>query len=328
MEGPREFGIIGLGRVGSGLALQGVNQGLHVVGYDPAGVAAGLLHSGIDLIERPQQFRQRLQSPRIIFLAVPAGKAIDQILAQLTPILEADDVVIDGGNSYWGDSLRRHYRCSEEHGIHFVDCGTSGGPRGARTGACFMVGATPELYERVAPLLRRLAVPDGVVHCGGPGTGHYVKLVHNGIEFGTLQALGEGVHLLESFPEELPVQSILETWSRGSVIRSWLLKLLSEAYTSNDIPAELPSRIEDAGEVNWLVEDAMRMEVPIPVISQSVMQLFASRDQSAAWARVVALVRRSLNEQAYGMSATTQESAAETRPPPGNGSSPEKSLRH
>lgn len=302
MEEPHQFGIIGLGRIGSGFALQGVSQGMHVVGYDPAGVPPGLLQVGIDLIDKPQQFNQRLESPRTIFLAVPAGKAIDQILAQLTPILEADDIVIDGGNSYWGDSVRRYYRCRDEYGIHFVDCGTSGGPRGARRGASFMVGATPALYERVEPLLRRLARPDGVVHCGGPGTGHYVKLVHNGIEFGILQALGEGVQLLESFREKLPVEEILYNWSRGSVIRSWLLELLAAEYHGEENLKDLPDHIEDTGEVNWLVEDAMRMEVPIPVITQSVMQLFASRDTSAAWARVVAMVRRGLDEHAYGMS--------------------------
>lgn len=181
MEEPGQFGIVGLGRIGNGLAVQGVSQGLHVVGYDPAGVPPGLLQGGIDLIDKPQQFRQRLEKPRLVFLAVPAGEAVNPILAQLTPVLDADDV-----------------------------------------------------------------------------------------------------RLFESFREKLPVEAILYNWSHSSVIRSGLLELLAEEYHEHAELRDLPDHVEDTGEVSRLVEDAMRMEVPIPVITQSVMQLFASRDKSAA----------------------------------------------
>lgn len=299
-----QFGVVGLGRIGGGLALQALGKGAHVVGYDPHGANDELLGAGLDLLEKPTQFHQRLARPRRIFLYIPAGKSVDQILAQLTPGLEPGDLIMDGGNSYWGDSIRRYRRCRDEHGIQFVDCGTSGGARGAREGACFMVGGTREGFALLEPLLADLAVAGGVVHCGSPGSGHYAKLVHNGIEFGMLQAIGEGVHMLEKYREDLPVDGIIDAWNHGSVIRSWLMELLSEEYRAQGGTAAVSDYVEDTGEVNWLVEDAMRMEVPIPVISQSVMQLFASRDKSATWARVVAMMRRGFGEHPYGASAS------------------------
>ncbi|MGQ9424449.1 NADP-dependent phosphogluconate dehydrogenase [Gilvimarinus sp. F26214L] len=302
MDAVTQLGMVGLGRLGGALAQQALGKGLYVAGYDPAGADDELASAGVDLVDRVSRLRQRLEPPRIIFVSVPAGSAIDQLLAQLTPSLDRGDVVIDGGNSYWGDSVRRYRRCRDEHGIHFIDVGTSGGVHGARTGANFTVGGTAEQFELVAPLLQKLAVPGGVVHCGSPGSGHYVKLVHNGIEFGMLQAIGEGVHMLEAFREDLPVQDILDGWTHGSVIRSWLLELLAAEYRRQEGSGGVSDYVEDTGEVNWLVEDAMRMEVPVPVISQSVMQLFSSRDQSATWARVVAMMRRGFGEFDYGAS--------------------------
>lgn len=300
MAASPQLGIVGLGRIGGGLALQALRRGMHVIGYDLVGASGELAAAGLERADDPEQFRRRLQPPRKIFLYVPAGEIVDRVLEQLTPALEKGDVVIDGGNSYWGDSIRRFRKCRDQYGIHFVDCGTSGGARGARNGACFMVGGTKESFQLIEPVLSMLAVDGGLIHCGTPGSGHFVKLVHNGIEFGMLQAIGEGAQLLEHYREQLPVADILRVWNHGSVIRSWLIELLEEQYREYGDPRELPAYVEDTGEVNWLIGDAMHMEIPIPVIAQSVMQLFASRDRSRIASRAVAMMRHGFGEHAYG----------------------------
>jgi 6-phosphogluconate dehydrogenase len=181
-----------------------------------------------------------------------------------------------------------------------VDLGTSGGFEGARHGACFMAGGEREAVARVEPILLDLAVEGGYVHAGPPGAGHFVKLVHNGIEFGMLQAIGEGLDLLERYRDDLEMAEALRCWRHGSVIRSWLVELMEESYRENEGLTEIPAYVEDTGEVNWLVDDALHMETPIPVISQSVMQLFASRDAEKNWARGIAMMRHGFGGHPYG----------------------------
>jgi 6-phosphogluconate dehydrogenase len=233
---------------------------------------------------------------------VPAGRPVDAVLTQLSDVLTSGDIIADGGNSYWGDSIRRHARLKEK-GIHFVDAGTSGGPEGALDGACFMVGGETEPVAAIEPLLRQLAVEGGYVHAGKPGSGHYVKLVHNGIEFGMLQAIGEGMDLLAHYREPLPVTDILRCWEHGSVIRSWLIELMEKMYGENGKLDAVPSYVEDTGEVNWLVDDALHMEVPIPVITQAVVQLLASRDKNHDASRAIAMMRHGLGGHPYGSDA-------------------------
>jgi 6-phosphogluconate dehydrogenase len=272
---------------------------MKVTGFTLGGARPELLQAGLTEVRGPGGFRDAMAAPRVGFLSIPAGRAVDDIVDGLAGALESGDVLVDGGNSYWGDSIRRHARL-RERGIHLVDVGTSGGVEGARRGACFMAGGEPEPMERVAPILRELAVPGGYVHAGPPGAGHFAKLVHNGIEFGMLQAIGEGIDLLERHPAELDVAAILGCWRNGSVIRSWLVDLLEEAYRAEDGLERIPSYVEDTGEVDWLVADALRLEVPIPVIAQSVMQLFASRDDRRVWARAIAMMRRWFGGHPYG----------------------------
>jgi 6-phosphogluconate dehydrogenase len=234
-----------------------------------------------------------------VFLYIPAGRVVDEVLDQLAVALEPGDIVVDGGNSYWGDSIRRHARLGER-GLQFVDAGTSGGVTGARRGACFMVGGEAGPVARVAPILEVLATPGGYVHAGPPGSGHYTKLVHNGIEFGMLQAIGEGIDLLERYPQEVDIPGVLRCWRNGSVIRSWLIDLMEEAYRAEGGLERIPPYVEDTGEVNWLVSDALDLEVPVPVIAQSVMQLFASRDDKRLWARAIAMMRHGFGGHPYG----------------------------
>jgi 6-phosphogluconate dehydrogenase len=295
----RELGIIGLGIIGGNLARQALEKDLRVVGYRRSRISEEMKAAGLVAAKELDEVPAVLQPPRVIFLYVPAGTAVDQVIEGLVQKLEPGDVLIDGGNSYWGDSVRR-YKQLKERGVHFVDLGTSGGAPGARHGACFMAGGEEAALERIEPILCELAVEGGYVRAGGPGAGHFVKLVHNGIEFGMLQAIGEGVSLLERYHEKLPLADVLRCWRNGSVIRSWLIDLMEESYRSEGGTENIPPYVEDTGEVNWLVMDAMQMEVPVPVIAQSIMQLFTSRDDQQHWARAVAMMRHGFGEHPYG----------------------------
>jgi 6-phosphogluconate dehydrogenase len=260
-------------------------------------VPAELTSAGVVTAEKFSDLAHLLRQPRIVLLYVPAGTVVDDILDELEAVLSEGDIVVDGGNSYWGDSIRRHQRL-EQRGLRFVDVGTSGGVSGARSGACFVAGGESLAVSIVEPALRDLAVEGGWVHAGGPGAGHFVKLVHNGIEFGMLQAIGEGIDLLEHFREPLPIADVLRCWRHGSVVRSWLVDLMEEAYRNKQL--KVPPYVEDTGEVNWLVEDAQHMQVAIPVIALSVMQLIASRDDSKNWARAIALMRHEFGGHPFG----------------------------
>lgn len=293
------FAIVGLGNIGGNLAIQARERGLGVVGYDPRPPADDVAAAGVQCVHTLHELAGVLAPPRIVFLYVPAGAAVDDVLATLRTVLEPGDLVVDGGNSYWRDSLARHRQLTEQ-GLEFVDLGTSGGLAGARNGACFMAGGEARAVARIEPILRALAVEGGFVHAGPPGAGHFVKLVHNGIEFGMLQAIGEGFDLLEHHQDALPVGDILQAWRHGSVIRSWLVDLLAEQYQARGGLGDVPGYVEDTGEVNWLVEDALRMEVPVPVIAQAVMQLLQSRDDERGWARAVAAMRHGFGNHPIG----------------------------
>lgn len=299
-EAARGFGIVGLGKMGGALALQALEKGWGVAGFTIGGPSKELVAAGLKPAARLGELRDFLRAPRTVLLYIPAGRAVDVLLAELETVLEAGDIVADGGNSYWGDSIVRHRRL-QERGLHFVDLGTSGGVSGARRGACFMAGGDPEPIARLDPLLLDLAVPGGYVHAGPPGAGHFTKLVHNGIEFGMLQAIGEGVNLLEKYPHaRLNIEGILRNWNHGSVIRSWLIELMARAYAEEGGLERIEPYVEDTGEVNWLVSDALHLEVPVPIIAQSVMQLFASRDDERPWARAIAMMRHGFGGHPYG----------------------------
>lgn len=312
MEIKNEFGIVGIGRMGGNLALQALEKGMRVVGFEPKKASEDILKAHLVEISSLDGFRNELSQTRAIFLYIPAGPVVDRVLDDLAGCLDKGDIIVDGGNSYWGDSIRRHERL-KARGIQLVDLGTSGGIEGARHGACFMAGGEKEAVARIEPILMELAVKGGYVYAGPPGAGHFTKLVHNGIEFGMLQAIGEGINLLEHYRDKLDIAQILSSWRNGSVIRSWLIDLMEQAYKSEDGLEKIPHYVEDTGEVNWLVEDALRMEVPIPVISQAVMQLFASRDDKKYWARAIAMMRHGFGGHPYGSDASIVRERREGR---------------
>lgn len=297
--------------MGGGLGWQALGKGYKVVGIDLNDPTDDIVERGITYSPDLKALQQ-LSSPRVVFLYIPAGPAIDQMIDLLLPILGEGDIIVDGGNSYWGDSIRRSERL-QSTGIHFVDLGTSGGVDGARHGACFMVGGHDVALNRIEPILLDLALPGGYARCGASGSGHFVKLVHNGIEFGMLQAIGEGMDLLEKFDQKLPVLDILSCWQNGSVVRSWLIDLMKAQMIEQRGMDNIPGYIEDTGEVNWLVSDAMRMEVPIPVIAQSVMQLFTSRDDTRNWAKAVAMMRHGFGGHPFGPKVELQEDRQTSR---------------
>jgi 6-phosphogluconate dehydrogenase len=296
------FGVVGLGKIGGGLAGQALRKKFTVVGYDRAGADEKLTQAGLVEAKSLDELVKRLETPRAIFLYLPAGEHIDATLDALARLLVpkdgVKDVVVDGGNSYWGDSLRRQQKYAGR--FHLADVGTSGGVSGAENGACFMAGGVPEALDRIEPILKSLCVQGGYVRAGGPGSGHFVKLVHNGIEFGMLQAIGEGVALLEGFPGELPIRDVLACWENGSVIRSWLVTLMREQMEAKGGLDSIPSFVEDTGEVNWLVADALHMEVPVPVIAQSIWELFRSRGQRHPDYRAVAMMRHGFGGHPFG----------------------------
>ncbi|PLS87741.1 MAG: 6-phosphogluconate dehydrogenase (decarboxylating) [Actinobacteria bacterium] len=300
-QAKNEYGVVGLGRMGGNRARQALEKGLRVVGFTRHGAPQDMIEAGLVEVRSFEDLKAQLSAPRAVFIYIPAGPAVDELLDNLAAQLDNGDVLVDGGNSYWGDSIRRHRRL-KERGIRFVDLGTSGGVEGARRGACFMAGGEQDAITRVEPILLELATEGGYVHAGPPGAGHFTKLVHNGIEFGMLQAIGEGVDLLERYRDHLDIAEVLRCWRHGSVIRSWLIDLMEEVYRSNGGMEEIPAYVEDTGEVNWLVDDALHMEVPVPVIAQSVMQLFASRDDEKNWARAIAMMRHGFGGHPYGPS--------------------------
>jgi 6-phosphogluconate dehydrogenase len=296
----KTYGIIGLGKMGLNLALQAAEKGYKIIGYDKQ-PPSGITQDNLVFADSLKSLIDQLPAPRKVFVYIPAGPAVDKVIDELTAVLEKGDIIIDGGNSYWGDSIRRAKKL-EEQGLYLVDCGTSGGTSGARNGACFMIGGEKEAVSQVEGLLKDLAVPNGYTHTGAPGSGHFVKLVHNGIEFGMLQAIGEGMDLLAHYREELNISEILYTWNHGSVVRSWLIELMKQQYDEKK-GFHVPSYVEDTGEVNWLVSDAMRMEVSIPVIAQSVMQLIASRDAYNITPKAIAMMRNGFGGHPFGTDA-------------------------
>ena len=294
-----KLGIIGLGKMGANLALQAIDKKILVVGKARSRKSE-LEQKGITIVDNYKDFVSFLDHPRVIYLSLPAGSTVDLVLQELSPFLEKGDVIMDGGNSFYLDSINREKQLWNK-GIYFLDCGTSGGLNGARYGGCFMIGGKELGIKVVEPILKKLALnEDAYVHTGGPGSGHFVKLVHNGIEFGMLQAIGEGFALLQQSDFNLDIAQIFKNWSNGSVIRSWLVELMEKGLKEGPNFENIESYVEDTGEVDWLVQDAINREIPIPIISQSVMELFKSRTKDSDTYRAIALMRHGFGGHPYG----------------------------
>jgi 6-phosphogluconate dehydrogenase len=287
-----KLGIVGLGRMGGNLARAALEHGHEVVGYDPAASAARELASErLEPAGSLPDLIDKLPSPRVVLIYVPHGDPTERVCEQLRGLASAGDVVVDGGNSHWEDSRRRHGEFTKV-GIRFLDLGTSGGLWGARHGACFMAGGDSEGYALIEPLLRDLAFDErATLYVGPPGSGHFVKLVHNAIEFGMVESIAEGVEMLTRAEYQLDLPALFDNWNHGSVIRSWLVELMRDGLREHPDASRLSTYVEDTGEVKWVLSWALDRDIPSLVISDSQQALMSYRDLDSPTAKAVALLR-------------------------------------
>jgi 6-phosphogluconate dehydrogenase len=284
--------MIGLGRMGGNMVQRLLQGGHQVVVYDrsPEAIAAHVQLGATAARDLADVCRQ-LTAPRVVWVMVPAGEPTEQTIDQLAASLSRNDIVIDGGNSNFHDSQRRAARLREQ-GIEFVDAGTSGGIWGLQIGYCLMIGATPAAFQQCEPVFKTLAPPDGYAHVGPPGAGHYVKMVHNGIEYGMLQAYAEGYEILHASQDyRIDLRQVAEVWNHGSVVRSWLNELAAQAFARDGDLTGLQGYVADSGEGRWTIEEAMRLDIPAPVITLSLLARFRSRQPESFGAKVIAALR-------------------------------------
>ncbi len=286
-----KIGFVGLGKMGFNMAQHLLECGHGLVVFDLSENAiASLVEKGGVASTSLQDLAGMLPSPRIIWLMVPAGVPVDTTLDTLLPLLQRGDIVIDGGNSHYTDSEQRAQRLTDK-GVHFLDAGTSGGLEGARQGACMMVGGDKSAYDLVEPLLKDMCVENGYGYMGRSGSGHFSKMVHNGVEYGMMQAIGEGFCLLDSSGFDFNLEEVSRVWANGSVIRGWLMDLVVRAFQKDPELSYLTGRIADSGEGRWTVEAALEHEVSIPVIAASLFSRYRSRSEENLSDRVVAALR-------------------------------------
>ncbi len=286
-----ELGMIGLGRMGANMTERLVLGGHRIISYDRSPEAIQrVVDKGAVGSRSLADFVQQLSQPRAAWLMVPSGDPVDQTIEQLLPQLAKGDVIIDGGNSYYKDSIRRAEKLKQQ-GIYFVDAGTSGGISGLRVGYCIMLGGEKQVVERLDPIFKTLAPKDGYLHVGPSGAGHFVKMIHNGIEYGMLQANGEGFELLKASGFDLDLGKIAHLWNQGSVVRSWLLELAESAFNKDPELASIKGYVEDSGEGRWTVLEAVERDVPASVLTLSLFARFASRQEDSFSAKVIAALR-------------------------------------
>lgn len=290
-----EIGIVGLGKMGLGMARRLLRAGHHVAAFDRTKAKVDeLAGEGAIPAYTLESLADSLSSPRTIWCMVPAGGPVDEVISALQPVLSTDDIVVDGGNSYYRDSLRRASDL-EARGIHFVDVGVSGGVWGESEGYCLMAGGKREAYSRLEPLLRSLApAPDqGLAHVGPSGAGHFVKMVHNAIEYGMMEAYAEGFELMSEKTEfGLDLGQIAGLWQQGGVIRSWLLELAHTALEDDPNLSQLQSYVDDSGEGRWSVQESIEMGVPMPVVALALQTRFRSRQDQPFAGRMLAAMRQ------------------------------------
>jgi 6-phosphogluconate dehydrogenase len=288
-----QIGFVGLGKMGGNMVHRILRDSDHeVVAFnrtpEPVEEAVKLGATGADSLE---DLVQKLEAPRHVWLMIPAGAPTQETIQQLYELLDDGDMIVDGGNSRWTDSAANGATAAQR-GIEFVDVGTSGGVWGLQVGYCMMAGGTDEGIKRLSPILDVLAPPDGWGHMGSHGAGHYVKMVHNGVEYGMMQAYAEGFEILHASDYGLDMAKISKLWMQGSVVRSWLLELAVSAFEQegNDLEA-IRGYVSDSGEGRWTVFDAIDKSVPAPVITLSLLARFASRQDESYAAKVNAALR-------------------------------------
>jgi len=286
-----QLGMIGLGRMGANMSLRLLRGGHQVVVYDRNPEAAATLKSeGAVPAASIEELVAALKPPRHVWIMVPSGAPVTQTIDSLAPLLAKGDCVIDGGNSHFKDSIARADMLAKL-GLNFLDVGTSGGIWGLANGFCLMIGGEKAAFEQMRPIFETLAPPNGYEHMGPSGAGHYVKMVHNGIEYGLLQAYAEGFELLNASTYDLDLPRIAALWNQGSVVRSWLLELAERALTSDPSLEHIAGFVEDSGEGRWTIAEAIERDVPATVLAYSLFARFRSRQEESFGAKLIAALR-------------------------------------
>ncbi|MNJ44434.1 6-phosphogluconate dehydrogenase, NAD(+)-dependent, decarboxylating [compost metagenome] len=286
-----KLGMIGLGKMGYHLVLNLLQCHHEVVAYDMNrdSVENAALDGAIPAFS-VEEFISSLPSPRIVWIMVPAGKALHSVIDGIAPLLNEGDIIIDGGNSYYKDSLALAEKL-EKQGIHFFDVGTSGGINGAEHGGCFMIGGNEAVFRKIEPIFKDIAVDKGYLYAGPTGSGHFLKMVHNGIEYGMMQAIAEGFEILDKSPFDFNYEEVARVWSNGSVIRGWLMELTENAFSKDAKLDNIRGVMHSSGEGKWTVEAALDFQAAAPVIAMSLFMRYRSLDADTFHGKVVAALR-------------------------------------
>lgn len=286
------MGFVGLGKMGGSIVERLLKGGHEIVAFDPIKEALNVAQSkGAVPANSLQELVDKLDAPRVIWIMVPSGKPTEKTINALSSLLAEGDVLIDGGNSLYKDSKRRAQMLKAQ-GISFLDAGTSGGIWGLKVGYCLMIGGEASVFRQLEPVFKTLAPEDGYAYVGASGAGHFVKMVHNGIEYALLQSYAEGLEILNAKTEfDLDLRQIAHLWNQGSVIRSWLLELAEDAFTKDPKLESIRGYVQDSGEGRWTVAEAIENDVPAPLITLSLLERLRSRQDESFSAKVVAALR-------------------------------------
>ncbi|MED3087999.1 phosphogluconate dehydrogenase (NAD(+)-dependent, decarboxylating) [Bacillus toyonensis] len=283
-------GLIGLGKMGLNLGKNLMDHKHEVVAFDlNTSAVEEMKEYGATGVSSLSDLVQSLQSPRILWVMVPHA-VVDSVIDEVTPLLSKGDILIEAGNSHYKESIRRYEQLKKD-GIHFMDAGTSGGMEGARNGACYMIGGDQEAWDIVEPIFRDTAVENGFLYAGKAGSGHFLKMVHNGIEYGMMAAIGEGFEILEKSEFDYDYEKVSKVWNNGSVIRSWLMELTENAFSKDTKLDEIKGVMHSSGEGKWTVETALDLQTATPVIAMSLLMRYRSLDNDTFTGKVVAALR-------------------------------------
>lgn len=288
-----QIGMVGLGRMGRNMAIRLLKDGHDVVVFNRTKEKVLQMQkegaTGADCLD---DMVKKLEPPRVVWVMLPAGDPVREHVKKLSELLSDGDILIDGGNSYYGDDIV-HRDLLGRRGLHYIDAGVSGGIWGLENGYCLMIGGEKKIFEYIEPILKSLSVKDGYMYCGDSGAGHFVKMVHNGIEYGMMEAYGEGFEIIRSSPysDGISFEMLSRLWNRGSVVRSWLLELLEDAFRKDPELTAIKGYVEDSGEGRWTVQQAIETGTPVPVIAMSLFRRFESRIGDSFSNRVLAALR-------------------------------------
>lgn len=286
-----KIGVVGLGKMGLNIALNLLDHKENVVGFDVfEGARQAASEQQVPVVQSLEDLLNNLDEQKVVLLSVPSGDITNDLVATLVESLNEGDIIVDAGNSNYKHSLN-NYALAKAKGIGFLDCGTSGGMEGAREGACLMIGGDEEVFKQVEFIFENLAIENGYLYTGKAGSGHYLKMIHNGIEYGMMQAMGEGFDILHASQYDFDYEKVAKVWNNGSVIRSWLMELVEKSFAQDPQLDDIRGVVDASGEGKWTVLEALELNIPVPVITESLYARSASKIDDSFSAKVVATMR-------------------------------------